>query len=51
MGLYPDTFDRYHTAMADGGAEALLESNRRKPNPKNGVEEAIEVAVLTLRII
>lgn len=46
MGLSRDTFYRYQTAMADGGVEALLDSNRRKPNPKNRVEEATEMAVV-----
>lgn len=46
MGLSRDTFYRYQAAMADGGVEALLDGNRRKPNPKNRVEEATEMAVL-----
>jgi transposase len=46
MGLSRDTFYRYQNAVAEGGVEALFESNRRKPNPKNRVEEATEVAVL-----
>lgn len=46
MGLSRDTFYRYQAAMAEGGVEALLESNRRKPNPKNRVEEATEAAVV-----
>ena len=29
----------------DGGIEALIDANRRKPNPKNRVEEAAESAV------
>lgn len=46
MGLSRDTFYRYQTAMAEGGVEALLDSNRRKPNPKNRVEETTELAVV-----
>ena len=46
MGLSRDTFYRYQNAVAEGGIEALFESNRRKPNPKNRVEEATETAVL-----
>jgi hypothetical protein len=46
MGLSRDTFYRYQNAVAEGGVEALFDSNRRKPNPKNRVEEATESAVL-----
>ncbi len=46
MGLSRDTFYRYQNAFAEGGVEALFDSNRRKPNPKNRVEEATESAVL-----
>jgi molybdenum-dependent DNA-binding transcriptional regulator ModE len=46
MGLSRDTFYRYQNAMADGGVEALFDANRRRPNPKNRVEEATEAAVL-----
>ena len=35
MGLSRDTFYRYQNAVAEGGVEALFDSNRRKPNPKN----------------
>ena len=33
------------SAVEEGGIEALLESDRRKPNPKNRVEPKIEAAV------
>ncbi len=33
-----------------GGAEALFDSNRHKPNPKNRMEEATETAVLAYTI-
>jgi transposase InsO family protein len=46
MGLSRDTFYRYQNAMAEGGLEALFDANRRKPNPKNRVEEATETAVI-----
>jgi hypothetical protein len=46
MGLSRDTFYRYQNAVAEGGVEALYDGNRRKPNPKNRVEEATEAAVL-----
>jgi len=45
MGLSRDTFYRYKSAVEEGGIEALLESDRRKPNPKNRVEPKIEAAV------
>lgn len=46
MGVSRDTFYRYQAAREDGGVEALLDKNRRKPNPKNRVEPQIEQAVL-----
>ena len=45
MGLSRDTFYRYKSAVEEGGVEALFEVNRRKPNPKNRVDEKIELAV------
>jgi transposase InsO family protein len=45
MGVSRDTFYRYKEAHDSGGVEALLEKSRRKPNPKNRVEEATELAV------
>jgi transposase InsO family protein len=45
MGFSRDTFYRYQAAVEDGGIEALIDANRRKPNPKNRVEEAAETAV------
>src|SRR5690348_6071632 len=45
MGFSCDTFYRYQSAMEDGGIDALIDANRKKPNPKNRVEEAIELAV------
>lgn len=46
MGVSRDTFYRYQDAKAQGGIEALLHKDRRKPNLKNRVDEAIEQAVL-----
>ena len=45
MGLSRDTFYRYKDAVEDGGVEALLDTDRRKPNPKNRVEPTVEAAV------
>jgi hypothetical protein len=45
MGFSRDTFYRYQAAVEAGGVEALIDANRRKPNIKNPVEEAMEVAV------
>lgn len=45
MGVSRDTFYRYRDAVEDGGVEALLDKNRRKPNIKNRVDEAAERAV------
>ena len=36
--------------MESGGVDALIDANRRKPNPKNRVEEATEVAVAAFAI-
>jgi len=46
MGLSRDTFYRYQNVVAEGGIEALLDSSRKKPNPKNRAEEATEAAVI-----
>ncbi len=46
MGFSRDTFYRYQAAKEDGGVEALLDKNRRKPNLKNRVDSAIEDAVV-----
>ena len=50
MGFSRDTFYRYQAAVAEGGIDALLDANRRKPNPKNRVEEATETAVVGFAI-
>ena len=46
MGLSRDTFYRYKQAVEDGGVEALLHKDRRRPNPKNRGDERTEEAVL-----
>jgi len=45
MGLSRDTFYRYKSAVEDGGVESMFDKNRRKPNPKNRVDEATETSV------
>ena len=50
MGLSRDTFYRYKSAADDGGMEALIDQNRRKPNIKSRVDEAIENAVIEYAI-
>ena len=46
MGYSRDTFYRYKEAVEEGGVEALLEKNRRKPNLRNRVDPVVEDAVL-----
>ena len=50
MGFSRDTFYRYQSAMESGGIDALIDASRRKPNPKNRVEEATELAVAAFAI-
>lgn len=50
MGVSRDTFYRYQEAKSTGGIEALLHRDRRHPNLKNRVDEAIEQAVLMYAI-
>ncbi len=50
MGLSRDTFYRYKQAVDNGGIDALIDANRRKPNLKNRVDESIEKAVLDYAI-
>ena len=50
MGFSRDTFYRYQSAMESGGIDALIDANRKKPNPKNRVEAATEMAVVTFAI-
>ena len=46
MGVSRNTFYRCKAAVDNGGIEALIDKNRRKPNPKNRIEEIIEAAVV-----
>ena len=46
MGLSRDTFYRYKSAVDEGGVEALMDANRRKPNPKNRVDDQVEASVV-----
>jgi hypothetical protein len=50
MGVSRDTFYRYHEAKTQGGVEALLQKDRRKPNLKNRVDEVVEQVVLAYAI-
>ena len=50
MGLSRDTFYRYHAAVESGGVEALVEQSRRKPNPKNRIDESTEAAVIAFAV-
>src|SRR5690625_2097365 len=50
MGVSRDTFYRYKAAKEDGGVEALLDKSRRKPNPKNRVDEVTEDAVVAYAV-
>ena len=50
MGLSRDTFYRYKAAVENGGVEALVDKNRRKPNIKNRVDEVTESAVVAYAI-
>jgi len=47
MGVSRDTFYRVKEAKETGGLEALLHKDRRRPNPKNRVDEVVEQAVLS----
>jgi hypothetical protein len=46
MGISRDTFYRYRAAVEDGGFEALINKDCRKPNLKNRVDEAADQTVL-----
>ncbi len=46
MGVSRDTFYRVKEAKESGGLEALPHKDRRRPNPKNRVDELVEQAVL-----
>lgn len=46
MGFSRDTFYRYQELVQDGGVDSLISRSKRKPNPKNRVDDAVEKAVL-----
>ena len=50
MGFSRDTFYRYQSAVESGGVEALIDSNRKKPNLSNRVDSLTEDAVKTFAI-
>ena len=50
MGVSLDTFYRYQELVDEGGADALIEKNRRTRNIKNCVDEETEKAVLAYAI-
>lgn len=50
MGFSRDTFYRYQTAVQNGGIDALIDANRKKPNLRNRVEDATELAVTAYAI-
>src|ERR1700744_708898 len=45
MGFSRDNFYRYQTSAETGVVDALIDAKRRKPNLRNRVEEATEIAV------
>jgi transposase InsO family protein len=46
MGYSRDTFYRYQQAVENGGIDALIDANRRKPNLHNRVDPHIEETVI-----
>lgn len=50
MGFSRDTFYRYQSVVESGGVEALIDSNRRKPNLRNRVDDVVEDAVKAFAI-
>lgn len=50
MGLSRDTFYRYQNAVQQGGVQALIDANRRKPNLQNRVDQETEDAVVALAL-
>jgi transposase InsO family protein len=48
MGYSRDTFYRYRSLVEEGGFEALIEKNRKKPNRKNRTAPEIEAAVVAM---
>ena len=50
MELSRDTFYRYQNAVQEGGVEALIDANRRKPNLQNRVDQSTEDAVVAFAL-
>ena len=50
MWLSRDTFYRYQNAVQEGGVEALIDANRRKPNLQNRVDQSTEDAVVAFAL-
>lgn len=50
MGVSRDTFYRYQELVEEGGIDALINQDKRVPNPKNRVDEATEKAVVDYAI-
>ena len=48
MGYSRDTFYRVKEAYESGGMEALKDESRRKPNPKNRVNQETEAAIVKI---